>query len=357
MGSNKFYLYILAVTVIVIALLGIFKSSLFNRLSTRIVVLILASGPISAILFPLSTKALTHFGVIGAPDSLSAIALYILITIGPPVVLGLLAAHFVRRPLRQFDEAIASLEQSNYKIQLQPAGIYEFDKVFSKFNDLVNRLQREEKLRKDLVSDTSHELNTPLTTMIGQLTAMQEGKYPLTKERIATLKEQAERLAELVRQLEAYTKARTPNATSAEDVHLKQFCEQVFERFRIELEQKGIQAKLQVADDLVIRADRRALEQILTNLTQNTLRYSEATELVISTGEHQLLFSDNGKGVPAESLPYLFERFYRVDKSRARATGGLGLGLAIVRELAEHQGWRVQAKQAKPGITFVLDFK
>jgi signal transduction histidine kinase len=233
-------------------------------------------------------------------------------------------------------------------------GICEFDEVFTKFNNLIHRLRHEETLRKDLVSDTSHELNTPLTTMIGQLTAMQEGKYPLTVERVAILKDQAERLAELVRQLGAYTKARMPVTSEPEDIHLRQFCEELMKHFSLELKQKGIIPKLYVAEDYIIHAERGALQQIITNLMQNTLRYSQATEVTIEATAHKILFSDNGKGVPSESLPYLFERFYRVDKSRSRATGGLGLGLAIVRELAESQGRAITAVAGHPGLTFVL---
>jgi len=284
----------------------------------------------------------------------AALAIYVLIALGTPIVLGLLAARFVRRPLRQFNEAIASLEQSNYKVQLQSMGIREFDEVFMRFNNLINRLRHEEKLRKDLVSDTSHELNTPLTTMIGQLTAMQEGKYPMTEERVALLKEQAERLAELVRQLDAYTKARMPDTGEPEDIHLRQFCEELINHFSLDLKQKGINAKLHIAEDYIIHANRGALRQILTNLMQNTLRYSQAAEVTIEATAHKLLFSDNGKGVPAKSLLYLFERFYRVDKSRSRTTGGLGLGLAIVRELAESQGWAITAVAGHPGLMFVL---
>jgi signal transduction histidine kinase len=334
-------------------ILFLFRKELYSRLSVRITVLIFASGLVTFIL-ALAYNEITRDTLSTALERLLQISLIVL---GGPVVIGLLAAGFVRRPLREFNKAVASLEESNYKVQLQPTGIREFDEVFSEFNDLIQRLQHEEKLRKDLVSDTSHELNTPLATMIGQLTAMQEGKHSVTPERINTLKEQAERLADLVRQLEAYTKARAPNHNKQEAVHLRQFCEQLTDHFSAELEQKGIQTKLNIADDLLIRADRRALEQILTNFLQNTLRYSEASELTISANTHQLIFSDNGKGVPSESLPYLFERFYRVDKSRNRTTGGLGLGLAIVRELAEQQGWPIHAEHANPGIAFVLEFE
>jgi signal transduction histidine kinase len=352
------YIFTLAViiAIIIMAIFGIFKRNPYDRLSTRIAALILASGPITLILIPVSNELMRRIllNAFTTKGSIAALVIYVLIALGTPIVLGLLAARFVRRPLRQFNEAIVSLEQSNYKVQLRSMGIREFDEVFMRFNNLINRLRHEEKLRKDLVSDTSHELNTPLTTMIGQLTAIQEGKYPLTEERVGILKDQAERLAELVQQLDAYTKARMPDTGEPEDIHLRRFCEEFINHFSLDLKQKGITAKLHIAEDYTICANRSALQQILMNLMQNTLRYSHATEVTIEATAHKLMFSDNGKGVPSESLPYLFERFYRVDTSRSRVTGGLGLGLAIARELAESQGWAIAAVAGNPGLTFVL---
>ena len=347
------YLYIFIVAVIIVAILGIFIGNLYKRLSTRIIALIFVSGPIAVII----TRVLNDLFIGVRLPIYFHLLVTVLIVLGGPVILGLLAAGFIRRPLRQFNKAMASLEQSNYKVQLRSTGIREFDEVFTKFNNLINRLRHEEKLRKDLVSDTSHELNTPLTTMIGQLTAMQEGKHPMTKERVTILKEQAERLAELVQQLDAYTKARIPSSDKPEDIRLKQFCQQLIDHFSGELKQRGILTKLDITDALIIHANRDALQGILTNLMQNALRYSEATELTVAATAQQLTFSDNGKGVPSESLPYLFERFYRVDKSRNRKTGGLGLGLAIVREMAEGQGWHIHAEHAHPGITFALTLR
>jgi signal transduction histidine kinase len=350
LGRANILFVLIAIALIVMAILGIFKNSIYNRLSTRIIGLIFASSLVAIIISSVLDEPLYNTQ---HPFRWHLVQTA-LIVLGGPVVLGVLAARFVRRPLRQFNDAIASLEQSNYKVQLEPTGVREFDEVFSKFNNLTNRLQREERLRKDLVSDTSHELNTPLTVMIGQLTAVQEGKHAMTEERVSILKEQAERLAELVQQLDAYTKARTPDAGEAEDIHVKRFCKELVNHFELELKQKGITANLHIVEDYTIHANRGALQQILTNLIQNTLRYSGATELTIKATANSVTFSDNGKGVPHESLPYLFERFYRVDKSRNRTSGGLGLGLAIVRELVEGQGWTITAKAGHPGLTFVI---
>lgn len=337
------------------AALFTFNKKLYSRLSARILMLVLASGLVTLIVVvafnQLAFDQIVHNYLVLRWTQL--LQLLLLLLVGP-LMLGLLAARFVRRPLREFNDAVASLEQNDYKVQLRPTGISEFDEVFMKFNNLTDRLQREEKLRKDLVSDTTHELNTPLTVMIGQLTAIQEGKYTATKERITLLKEQAERLTELVQQLDAYTRARMPDAGEPEDIHLKQFCEELINSFGLELKQKGITAELQIADDYKVHASRSALEQIFTNLMQNALRYSQATEISIQADSNQIIFADNGRGVPKENLPYLFERFYRVDKSRSRATGGLGLGLAIVRELAEGQGWSIAVEDGHPGLRFVL---
>lgn len=345
-----FTFYIFTVAVAVMAVLGIFigivRSSLLNSLSARIVVLVFASGPITLFLIPVANKLIVGAG------ARAALVVYVLIALCVPVALGLLAGRFVRRPLRHFNDTVTSLKQSNYKVRVRPTGISEFDEVFSEFNDLIHRLRHEEKLRKDLISDTSHELNTPLAAMIGQLTAMQEGKYAATEERIAMLKGQAERLTELVRQLDAYAKARMPDDSKPEAIRLHQFCEELIAHFSLELEEKRITVELQIADDYVVHASRGALWRILANLMQNALRYSHATEITIKANEKVITFADNGKGVPAESLPYLFERFYRVDKSRSRATGGLGL--AIVKELAEGQGGSIAVRLGRPGLAFVL---
>ena len=353
-GGVTLLVGLLALALIVMAILGVFKNNLYNRLSTRIITLIFASSLVAIIVTTALSEPLNSTG-----HTIRWHVLQIaLIGLGGPVVLGLLAARFVRRPLRQFNDAVASLEKNDYKVQLQPTGISEFDEVFTKFNHLIQQLQHEEKLRKDLVSDTSHELNTPLTIMIGQLTAIEEGAYSMTPERVAMLKAQAERLASLVSQLDAYTKARMPrHGTGRRDaISLEPFCKELTHRFARELKQQGMQLHLHIAKDCVVRADRGVLEQILTNFIQNTLRYSGATDCTIAATAHELVFSDNGKGVPDESLPYLFERFYRVESSRNQAAGGLGLGLAIVRELAESQGWKIAAQAGHPGLRFTIQF-
>jgi two-component system sensor histidine kinase BaeS len=346
-------LFLFAVAVVVLGILLALQKPLFSRLSMRIAALILASGPV-AILILLIFQAATH-DLTPVPWWLRLSEVLIII-LGGPLALGLLATRFVRRPLAQFKQALTELEQSNYTVQLPGTDIREFDEVFSRLNELIKRLQREEKLRKELVSDASHELNTPLTVMIGQLNAMQDGKLSMTSERVVTLREEVERLAVLVEQLDAYTKARIPDIGKNAQVRVRECCERVVKQFKSALDEKNVHVKLDIDGELTVTSGRGVMQQILTNLIQNTLRYADATEVTITATSEQLVFADNGKGVPPEALPYLFERFYRVEKSRNRETGGLGLGLAIVRELAEKQGWAIKAESVGSGLSFTIRF-
>ncbi len=331
-----------------------FHKKLRSHLGLRIAALILIAGPV-ALVAMVGFNAVVYGSMHLPAPWWSRLIQVLLLVVGAPLILGLLAGRFVTKPLNQFYKAITSLKENNYQTELQPTGIREFDKVFTEFNDLIGRLRKEEELRKNLISDTSHELNTPLTAMVSQLTAMQEGVLPITKERVKTLSQQADRLAELVAQLNEYTRARSAVADSKEGIHLYAFCKELRESFAAQLGEKHMQLKIDVGPSYILTANRQSLERILSNLIQNALRYSGGKMVTIAANKKQLTISDDGQGVPAESLPYLFERFYRVDPSRSRETGGLGLGLAIVRELANRQGWQIHAEDNKPGLKTIIN--
>lgn len=343
-------LVLLFVVVSGIALLGTHRI-LRSRLSVRIAALILLAGPVAVVI-------LIGFNdiIYGSSHSLvpwwSRLLQILTIVLGGPLLIGLFATRFVTKPMRQFNEAISSLKQNDYRVELRPTGIREFDTVFLEFNDLIGRLRKEEELRKDLISDTSHELKTPLAAMASQLTAMQEDVLPITKDRVQTLAQQTERLTELVSQLNEYTRARAATTTTKEGVHLYTFCKQLRETFASQLQDKHMKLEIKCGPDYIVQTNRQSLERILNNFIQNSLRYSEGTMIEIRANKHHITVRDDGRGVPEESLPYLFERFYRVDSSRSRETGGLGLGLAIVKELVQQQGWSIGVADANPGLKF-----
>ena len=278
-----------------------------------------------------------------------------LLVASTPLLLGVLASRYVTRPLKRFVAAIDAVQHNRTHIPITPSGIREFDHVFAAFNGLTMRLAEEEELRKSLISDTSHELNTPLAAMLSQLTAMQDGVLPVSAERIVGLKQQTERLIDLVAQLDAYTNARLPDAfDQIAALLLLDVCTQLEMFFAPLLAEQQMRLQIDVPPDYHVCADRAALEHILTNLIRNALRYSHGRVITIAAHANHLSVSDDGQGVAVEHLPRLFERFYRVDASRSRATGGLGLGLSIVRALAERQGWQAHAEDAKPGLRLVF---
>jgi len=352
--SERFWpLFFLLVTFFLAVGLMSFHRSLRSRLSVRIAAVILLAGPIALVAFMGLSLFLSESFHSPVPWW-SKIAQVLVIIVGGPLILGLLAARYVTKPLRRFNRAIASLKQNDYKVELQPTGIRELDVVFMEFNDLINRLRKEEELRKDLISDTSHELNTPLAAMSSQLTAMQEGVLPITAARVKTLARQTERLTELVAQLNEYTKARSVVSLTKEKVHLAEVCEALWESYAVQLPDKNMKLDIKISPQFLLSADQQALDRILGNLLQNALRYSDGDCVTITASSTHLVLSDNGRGVPTDSLPYLFERFYRVDTSRSRDTGGLGLGLAIVRELVHRQGWQIRAEDNEPGLKIVI---
>jgi signal transduction histidine kinase len=329
---------------------------MFRRLSLRIALLIVIGIPLNFFLFMNINYVAVRF--LAVPES--GLAFYVqvaLLIVSTPLIVGLLATRYVTRPLRNFVAAIQAVPGANYQTRLAPSGVREFDEVFAAFNALTQRLAAEEELRKNLISDTSHELNTPLAAMLAQLSAMQDGVLPISAERIAELARQTERLIDLVAQLDAYTQARLPGAfDQAAPLRLLDVCRQLETSFAPLLAEQQMRLDIAVPPDAVVTADRAALERMLANLIQNALRYSHGSLITIAADQRQLSVSDNGRGVASEHLPFLFERFYRVDASRSRTTGGLGLGLSIVRALAERQGWQAHAEDARPGLRIVLTF-
>jgi signal transduction histidine kinase len=271
-----------------------------------------------------------------------------------PLVLGILAARLVSEPLNNLASVIESLRQNNYQAKLKPSDVQEFDRVITEVNELSRRLSHEEKLRRDLISDTTHELNTPVTALYGQLKGVKDGVLQLDPDRIQLLYEQAERLSDLVQGLGEYASIRSAAIRpQLESVDLSKLGARLRRHYADQLKSAGLKLTLDLTQ-ASIQADPKLLERLLGNLISNAIRYSGGTEVTLAYDGRTLTVRDNGRGIPAEALPDLFERFYRVDQSRSRATGGLGLGLAIVKEITEAHGWTIAAENADPGAVFII---
>ena len=222
-------------------------------------------------------------------------------------------------------------------------------------NRMASRLEAQSDLRKKLTSDISHELRTPLSTIQSYLEAFRDGVLPPDEKHLSAVLEESIRLGSLITDLQRLAEAEySRKAAQFEQLSLNAFLAAEADRYRPFMQQKEINLVLELPDgEVTVQADRGLLNQVLANLLMNAAKYTPAggqvrLSLTAADGEAVIAVADTGSGIAAEHLPHIFERFYRVDPSRTRATGGSGIGLAIVRELTEAMHGRVTV-ESTPG--------
>ena len=216
----------------------------------------------------------------------------------------------------------------------------------------VTRIRRLEKVRRDFVANVSHELRTPLTVVSGFAETLQdESLSPEDRSRFsATILSNTNRMQRIVDDLLDLSRIESGGWRPAPtDVDIRAVVQETFAGVRATAERKRIALQSELAPDaLVVHADPTAVRQVLANLVDNALRHTTAGHVAIAAVRHQdgirLSVRDTGAGIPAEHLPRIFERFYRVDAARSRQEGGTGLGLAIVKHMVEAHGGRVTAE-------------
>lgn len=286
-------------------------------------------------------------------SSILGVALFAIVL---SIFIGLFAAKIFSKPLNELTSGMKKLRSNNYKITLNRTGTYEFDQVISEFNTLTKELQRVEDLRKDLISDTSHELKTPITSLLGQLEGIKDGVLTVDNERVDSLIFQVNRLNDLVEQLQEFSRIRNKNHNlNKEKINLNDLVNVIVKQNKSSLSKKKMKVNIDIDEGFGIEGNREMLERVFINLFNNAISYSKAKNIYISAKDNEIKFSDDGIGVEEEHLSYLFERFYRVEKSRSRKTGGLGLGLAIVKEIIEAHGWRIKVRNRDGGgLEFVV---
>lgn len=275
------------------------------------------------------------------------------------LIAGILFSIIITHPLRVLREGIANLKKNKFKGKLPKTGESEFDEVIDEFNELASELEYQETLRKDLISDVAHELRTPLTSITGQIQGMIDGVFPTNVERLQSTQNDIQRLNHLIDMLYEYTKLRT-NISKRKPTTFKlfDFFTNILMSLEKRLQDNGIELELNIEKELELTTDEFLFERIILNILDNSIKYSKGTKITITADQSYLSISDDGVGIPSEDLNKIFERFYRVEKSRNRSTGGLGLGLSIVKEITESLGWDIEAKnnKDKKGISFIIKF-
>jgi signal transduction histidine kinase len=281
----------------------------------------------------------------------------VIISVCASFLIGLLITHIFTRPLRSLGSGMRKLRSNDYKQKLRDIGIEEFDDVICEFNRLTDELDRVEGLRKDLISDTSHELKTPLTSLRGQLEGVRDGVFEMDEPRVKKLIDQVSRISELVDRLQEFSRIQSKTVSlQKKRISLQSVVNDVVEDLKEDVSNKGMKIHFSMQNNEV-NADRDMLMQVIRNLIQNAISYSHAKNIEVGSDETSFWVKDDGIGIPKAHQKYIFERFYRVEKSRNRATGGLGLGLAIVKEIVDAHGWKISVEGVKPkGVSFTIRF-
>jgi two-component system sensor histidine kinase BaeS len=257
-------------------------------------------------------------------------------------------------PLKRVAQATHRLAAGAYDTRVAVRSRDEVGQLGADFNELARTLERNEQLRRRFIADVSHELRTPLAVARAEIEAIEDGVRPLTRESIASLKHEVGALGKLVEDLYQLSLADVGAlAYRKERIDIAEVARETVEAFGERLSERHlkVEADLRHAD---VFGDGDRLAQAFRNLLENSLRYTEAGgRLRIGVrpeaGRVAVEFEDSAPGVPAASLPHLFERFYRVEGSRNRAHGGAGLGLAIVRSIVEAHGGEISADASPLG--------
>lgn len=273
-------------------------------------------------------------------------------------------------PLRNIAASSQRIANGRYeeRVEMPQQNVGEaITQVVTNFNQMADALETVEKKRVALIGDVTHELRTPLTSLRGYLEGLQDGLFEPNAETLAILQNEVDRLSRLVEDIQTLSKVESRAIKlDIRPINLNEIVEQVVFQFQPQASQQNVDliCREEKGKPIVVTADQDRTIQILTNLVGNALRYTpEGGEVQLrinhqgkGAGTAAIIVSDTGIGIPAEALPYVFERFYRVDGSRSRESGGSGVGLTISRHLAWMMGGELTAaSQGKnQGSTFTL---
>ncbi len=297
-----------------------------------------------------------------------SIALSALVSAGFALLIGAALMINILRPLRKLESGVAAISRGDLAARVEETGRRdELGRLAANFNHMAASLQEQELLRRRLVSDLAHELRTPLSVVQGNLQALLDGVYPLSRAELQTVYNETELLVRLVHDLHELAQAEAGKLPLAlQDIELLPALQHMADLFRPLADKRGVELALgSVPRDLTVRADTDRLLQILHNLIGNALRHTPAGGVVTlqaapdARDSVRISVTDSGPGILPRDLSHIFDRFYQADVRPTDPdshTAGAGLGLAIVKALSEAHGGTVGV-DSRPGegATFWFD--
>lgn len=271
------------------------------------------------------------------------------------VLAGIIASRRLARPILELVDASGDIAGGNLARRVNNKGHDEIGRLSQSFNSMACNLEAQEKLRRTLLSNAAHELRTPLAIISGELEGMLDGVLPIDRSALQSLHDEARRLTAILDGVDELSRAEA-SALNLNKITfaLKPYLSTIVGRFERIFADKYAVLQLDCPESLRVTADPDRLSQIVINLVSNSVKAiaSGGRVAVIASSDHgrvSLEITDNGCGIPAEDLPHVFERFYK------GKNGGLGLGLAIVQELATAHGGSVSVRSvAGTGTSFYV---
>jgi histidine kinase len=299
----------------------------------------------------------------------AAVTEALLVATGAALVSAVAVSLFVSRrvvvPIRQMMQASRHIAAGYYRERVQVVSDDELGQLALSFNQMAASLEQVEDMRRDLIGNVAHELRTPLATIKGYMEGLIDGVLPAEPGTYQEVYREADRLQRLVADLQELSRVEAGAfELERKPLALDQLIRNTAGRLQPQFDEKEVSLSLALPAHLPpVPADEDRLSQVLLNLIGNALQYTPTGGTVtITTEKHKtevwVAIHDTGIGIATEQLPHLFDRFYRVDKSRSRAGGGSGIGLTIVKHLVEAHRGRVWAHSQGEGqgstFTFAL---
>ncbi len=344
-----FYLAIVMISVIVIMSLSI-NLSVKNKI-------LYYSQSISN----LSSEELIKYRDLILKDMKNLIIGISLLMIIVVIAVSVFLSQKISKPIIVVSKMTDFIKMGGYDQKLEyESSIVEIDNLINSINELSRELYKMENMRKNLTSDISHELRTPLTSIQTHLEAMIDGIWEPSKERLNSVNEEVIRLSHLVNQLKNLAKFDSyDDKLNLKNENLTQLIKNIIYNNESYALDKNIRIKYEL-EDVNANIDKEKISQVIINLISNAIRYTNLNgEILIKLYKKsdfiKIIVKDNGIGIPEESLDYIFERFYRVDKSRCRNTGGTGVGLTICKSIVDLHKGKIEVKsKLNEGSEFII---
>ncbi|HWR09009.1 HAMP domain-containing sensor histidine kinase [Sporomusa sp.] len=278
------------------------------------------------------------------------------------------------KPMENLKQGLDEVAKGNYDIKIAYDKPNDLDFLIESFNEMTAKLSESEKLqaeyeenRKALIANISHDLKTPITAIQGYIEALLDGTATSAEHKnkyLKTIHQNSIYVNKLIDDLFLFSKLDMQKLDfHYEDIHIRAFMDDLMEEYRFDLEERNIRAEytVQLAADYCIKFDGKRFHQAFNNLISNAVQHGPETDLSIQVKLYRqndfvcLDVQDNGLGIPEDKLPFIFDRFYRIETERPKGFSCTGLGLAIAKELVEAQGGKITVSSIKnEGTCFTI---